>query len=128
MRTTSLTGTTVPSTFDMCVTATIRVRGPMRCSNSSSRNSPESEMGAHLMTQPLRSRRKCQGTMLEWCSMMESTISSPSLKSMPNELATRLTPSVRLRVKTISSVVGALRKRRTVSRAFSNFAVAVLER
>ena len=60
--------------------------------------------------------------------MIESTISSPFLKSAPNELATRLTASVRLRVKMISSTVGALRKRRTVSRAFSKRAVAALER
>jgi hypothetical protein len=32
------------------------------------------------------------------------------------------------RVKMISSVLGALRKRRTISRASSNSAVAVLER
>ena len=32
-----------------------------------------------------RSRRKCHGTMLEWCSMIESTISSPALmRSRPN--------------------------------------------
>ena len=69
---------------------------------------------------PLRSRWKCQGTMLEWCSMMESTISSPLPESMPpNELATRLMASVALRVKMISSTLGALRKRRTVSRASS---------
>ena len=60
--------------------------------------------------------------------MIESTISSPFLKSMPKEWATRLTPSVRLRVKMISSVLGAFRKRRTVSRASSYFAVAALER
>ncbi len=51
--------------------------------------------------------------------MIESTISSPFWKSTPKELATRLTPSVRLRVKMISSTLGALRKRRTVSRASS---------
>ena len=61
--------------------------------------------------------------------MIESTISSPSPISMPpNELATRLIASVALRVKMISSTLGALRKRRTVSRASSNWAVAVLER
>ena len=36
-------------------------------------------IGAHLMTAPCLSRRKCQGTMFEWCSMIESTISSPAL-------------------------------------------------
>ena len=43
MRMISLTGTTVPSTFDMCVMATILVRGLISCSNSSSRNSPSSD-------------------------------------------------------------------------------------
>ena len=80
---TSLMGTTVPSTFDMCVIATMRVRLVSSFSNSSIRNVPSSAIGAHLSTQPLRSRWKCQGTMLEWCSMIEMTISSPLLKSMP---------------------------------------------
>jgi hypothetical protein len=44
------------------------------------------------------------------------------------ELATRLIASVTLWVRMISSVLGALRKRRTVSRAFSYLAVAALER
>ena len=38
-----------------------------------------SEIGAHFSTAPFRSRRKCHGTMLEWCSMIDSTISSPGL-------------------------------------------------
>jgi len=46
----------------------------------------------------------------------------------PKELATRLMASVALRVKMISSTLGALRKRRTVSRASSYLDVAVLER
>ena len=43
------------------------------------RKLPSSSTGAHLITAPWRSRRKCHGTMLEWCSMIESTISSPGL-------------------------------------------------
>ena len=78
-RTTSFTGTTVPSAFDMWVIATILVRGDRSFSNSSMRKLPSSSTGAHLITAPWRSRRKCQGTMLEWCSMIESTISSPAL-------------------------------------------------
>ena len=77
--TTSFTGTKVPSMLDMCVIATILVRGVKSFSNSSMRKLPSSSTGAHLITAPWRSRRKCHGTMLEWCSMIESTISSPGL-------------------------------------------------
>ena len=53
-----------------------------------------SEIGAHFSFVPLRSRWKFQGTMLEWCSMMESTISSPS-PEIParNELAHQVDPA-----------------------------------
>ena len=104
----------------MWVTATILVRSFNSRSNSSSRKLPSSSTGAHLMTAPWRSRRKCHGTMLEWCSMIESTISSPARRrSRPNVYATRLIASVALRVKTISSVRAALMNARTFSRAFS---------
>ncbi len=100
MRQTSFTGTTVPSTFDMWVIATIFVRGVSSFSNSSMRKLPSSATGAHLITAPRFSRRKFHGTMLEWCSMMESTISSPSpIAEPPKEAAARLIASVALRVK-----------------------------
>jgi hypothetical protein len=51
---------------------------------------------------------------------MERTISSPSpIRIPPKDWATRLIPSVEDRVKMISSIEGAFRKRRTVSRASS---------
>ncbi len=65
--------------LDMWVIATSLVRGVRSFSNSSMRKLPSSSTGAHLITAPWRSRRKCHGTMLEWCSMIESTISSPAL-------------------------------------------------
>ena len=103
--TTSLTGTMVPSAFDICVIATSLVRRVSSFSNSSIRKLPSSSTGAHLITAPWRSLRKCQGTMLEWCSMIEMTISSPALMfGSPQDEATRLIASVALRVKTISSV------------------------
>ena len=71
--------------FDMWVIATILVRGESSFSNSSIRKLPSSSTGAHLSTAPWRSRRKCQGTMLEWCSMIESTISSPGLDALAPE-------------------------------------------
>ncbi len=50
--------------------------------------------------------------MLEWCSITESTISSPSpIWARPKLAATRLIASVAERVKTISSLEAALRKR-----------------
>jgi hypothetical protein len=91
MRMISLIGVTVPSTFDIWVMATIFVRGENSFSYSSRRKLPSSSTGAQRITAPLRSRRKCQGTMFEWCSMMERMISSPSPRPIfPNEFATRL--------------------------------------
>jgi hypothetical protein len=110
----------VPSTFDMCVMATILVRGESAASKSSMRNSPSGVTGTHLITAPFRSRWKCQGTMLEWCSMMESTISSPSPITMPpKDWATRLIASVAFLVKMMSWSDGALMKRAAALRARS---------
>ncbi len=71
--------------FDMWVIATILVRGVSSFSNSSIRKLPSSSTGAQLITAPWRSRRKCHGTMLEWCSMIESTISSPACDALAPE-------------------------------------------
>jgi hypothetical protein len=65
MRQTSLIGTIVPVTFDICTIATILVRSVRSLSKASRSKAPSSWIGAHLMTAPLRSRWKCQGTMLE---------------------------------------------------------------
>ena len=113
----------------MCVIATILVRGVSSFSNSSIRKVPSSATGAHLITAPRFSRWKFHGTMLEWCSMIESTISSPSpITVPPNDAATRLIASVALRVKMISSTCAALMKRRAISRASSYFSVAAFDR
>jgi hypothetical protein len=62
IRTTSLIGTiTVPSTFDMCVIATILVRGVSSFSNSSSRKLPSSSTGAHLMHRALALAQEMPG-------------------------------------------------------------------
>ena len=120
MRTISLIGGAVPSTFDICVIATILVRLVSARSKASSENEPSSATSTHFSTAPLRSRWKCQGTMLAWCSITESTISSPApICARPKLAATRLIASVAERVKTISSIEAALRKRRTLSRAAS---------
>jgi hypothetical protein len=79
---------------------------------------PSSSTGMNFSTTPLRSRRKCHGTMLAWCSISDSTISSPAFRLRPNELATKFTASVALLVQTTSSR-SALMNFATVSRAFS---------
>ena len=66
-----------------------------------------------------RSRRKCQGTMLAWCSISESTISSPAPSERPNVDATRLIASVPPLVNTIWFGEGALMNRATAARARS---------
>jgi len=67
-------------------------------------SAPSSPMRAHFSTAPWRSRRKCHGTMLAWCSISVSTISSPGLTSGARKLsATRLKASVPPWVRTISS-------------------------
>src|ERR1035438_9684990 len=67
----------VPSAFDTWVTATMRVRGLSSFWYSSMRSSPERFMGMTRSLAPVSSQSICQGTMLEWCSMAEMTISSP---------------------------------------------------
>ena len=70
-------GSTVPSTFETCVIATSFVRGESSASKASRRSTPRSSIGATRSAQPRRSHSSCQGTMFEWCSISESTISSP---------------------------------------------------
>jgi hypothetical protein len=71
-----LIGVTVPSAFDIWVIATSFVRG-VRPSRNPRWKRAESSTGTQTSFAPCRSRMKCHGTMLEWCSMIESTISSP---------------------------------------------------
>ena len=60
----SLIGSTVPVTFDICVTAMIFVRGVIALAKSSTEILPSSSQSTHFNTAPFRSRKKCQGTML----------------------------------------------------------------
>ena len=69
----------VPSALETWATATMRVRGPSSFSYSSRSSSPRSFMGMTRSLAPFSSHSICQGTMLEWCSMAEMTISSPAL-------------------------------------------------
>ena len=121
---TSLIGTMVPIAFETWVMATRRVLGPSSASNSSSRKLPSSSMGAMRNSMPMRSRSRCQGTMLEWCSRAEMTTSSPAfMKARPKQSAIRLSASVALRVNTIWSDEPALMKRATFSRPASKASV-----
>ena len=76
---------------------------------------------------PVRSASNCHGTMLLWCSISVSRISSPALTFfVPQRCATRLMPSVVPRVKIISSALRALMNFAARVRAASNAAVARL--
>jgi len=98
----------VPSAFDMWVIATSRVRGPISRSSSSIRSAPVSSIGTTRSRPPVMAHTICHGTMLEWCSIAEMSTSSPSRRSGRTKLcATRLIPSVALRVKTISRTEAA---------------------
>ena len=74
----SRTGVTVPSAFETWVKATMRVRGLSSFSYSSSSTSPRSSTGATRNLAPTSLHSICQGTMLEWCSRLVTTTSSPS--------------------------------------------------
>ena len=69
----------------------------------------------------------CHGTMLEWCSMTVTIISSPLQSESPNDDATKFIPSVVPRVKIISSVEPALMNSLTLLRASSTRSVASCE-
>ena len=83
-------------------------RGPARRGRSSAR--PE-----HA---PVCSHSSCQGTMLEWCSMPVTRISSPAGRCRPQLCATRLIASVCPAGEDDLARRRALRKRATFARAF----------
>ena len=91
-------------------------------------SAPSSLIGAHFNTAPYRSRRKCHGTMFEWCSISVTMISSPGWIDRPSPWATRLIASVPPLVQTTWSEVSAFRNRATISRAFSKASVASFDR
>ena len=63
------------------------------------------DVGMKRSVAPSRCARSCHGTMFEWCSITEITISSPACRlASPQDCATRLIDSVVLRVKTTSCV------------------------
>ncbi len=106
-------------TLDMWFRATTLVFGPIIDRPASRSMLPSSRTGMKRSTTPLRSRRKCQGMMLAWCSSSDTTISSPACSCRPTEAATRLIASVAPLVNTTWREEGALMKRATLSRAAS---------
>jgi hypothetical protein len=89
----------------------------------------------HRSVAPVRSQSNCHGTMLEWCSISEMTISSPGpsrnlgslaaeVEAFEMEYATRLIASVAFLVNTTSSGVTAPMNAATLARAPSYAAVA----
>jgi hypothetical protein len=95
-------------------TETSLVRSLTRVESRDSSSRPSSVMPNQRSTAPVRSHSSCHGTMLEWCSISEITISSPgpsrnrgSAAVAENVRATRLMASVEFLVKTISSGLAA---------------------
>lgn len=73
----SRTGFTVPSALATCVTETILVRPDSKAAYCSKMISPRSLTGITRSVAPVCWASICQGTMLAWCSMVETMISSP---------------------------------------------------
>ncbi len=124
---------TVPRMFDMCTSETIFVRSLTRSSRSDSSSRPSSVTLNQRSVAPVRSQSSCHGTMLEWCSISEITISSPGPsrsrgspvgEAFEKAYATRLIASVEFLVKTISSALGALMNAAILARAPSYASVA----
>ena len=122
----SATGLTVPSTFDTYATEMILVRSLISPSAAAASRSsrPSAVTSNQRSTAPVRSASSCQGTMLEWCSITEMTISSPARRPAPSVWAHRLRASDAFLVKTISSERLAPTNWAIVARAPSNASVA----
>mmetsp|Transcript_37859 Transcript_37859/g.63658 ORF Transcript_37859/g.63658 Transcript_37859/m.63658 type:complete len:211 (+) Transcript_37859:548-1180(+) len=107
--TTSSVGMRQPSVLETCARLTSLVRGVTRERRWAMSSISFSSSCTNFSTHLLRCARSCHGTRLLWCSMTDSTISSPSLRfSCPHVLATRLMASVALRQYTISRQLEAL--------------------
>ena len=92
---------TVPSTFEAWATDTIFVLGLSLFWKSRISSEPSSRMSAATSFAPVISAVICHGTILAWCSIFVTSISSPLLRfARPHELATRFRDSVAPRVNT----------------------------
>jgi len=116
----SFTGVMVPRALETWVMATSLVFSLSSFWTSSRRIWPSSSTGMTRIFAPFSAASCCQGTMLAWCSRMETTISSPApMFWRPQLWATRLMASVAPRTKMISLAEGAPMKRATLFRADS---------
>ena len=87
-------------------------------------SSPSGVTGTNRTAAPVISATICHGTMLEWCSISVTRISSPAASSRtPHAQATRLIASLAFLVKTVQSR-GAFTRRATESRPASKRSVA----
>ncbi len=122
----SAIGLTVPSTLLTQVRETTLVReltSPSRTAFSTS-SRPSSVTSNHRNVAPVRSHASCHGTMLEWCSITDTTTSSPGPSFAVSVWAARLSASDAFFVNTTSSGRAAPRNPATIDRAPSNAAVA----
>src|SRR3954452_3368110 len=109
----------VPRMFDMCTTDTSLVRSFTRSCRFDSSSRPSSVTPNQRSVAPVRSQSSCHGTRLEWCSISDTTISSPgpSDRNGPDVYATRLIASDEFLVKTTSSGDDAPMNEATFARA-----------
>jgi hypothetical protein len=85
---------------------------------------PSSVTPNHFSVAPVRSQASCHGTMLLWCSISETTTTSPGFSAAPSVCAARLSASEAFFVNTTSSRDGAPMNAATLSRPPSYAAVA----
>ena len=110
----------VPRTFEQWVKATSEGERPRRRSNSAMSNLPSGVIGAYSILAPFSFASSCQGTMLLWCSIMVSRMTSPCLTNFePHPNLTRFIDSVVPLVNTISCGEGELMNLATFFLEFS---------
>ncbi|KAG1389609.1 hypothetical protein G6F58_013241 [Rhizopus delemar] len=74
----SRTGLTVPSTLETWVTASSLTSGVIAARSASRSSAPSGVISATRMVAPVRWATSCHGTMLAWCSMRDTRITSPA--------------------------------------------------
>src|SRR3954452_16492845 len=105
--------------LDTQVNDTILVRSVISSSAFDRSSCPSGVIPNQRSVAPVRSQSSCHGTRLEWCSISDTTISSPgpSDRNGPDEYATRLIASDEFLVKTTSSGDDAPMNAATFARA-----------
>jgi hypothetical protein len=116
----------VPRMFDMCTIETSFVRSLTRSCRPDSSSLPSSVTPNQRSVAPVRWHNNCHGTRLEWCSISETTISSPGPRdrNSADVYASRLIASDEFFVNTTSSGDDAPMNAATLARAPSYAVVA----